>query len=181
MTNHNIEKATFAGGCFWCMVAPFEQLKGLIKIESGYTGGHVENPSYEEVCSEETGHYEAVQLTYNREELSYEELLELFWQQIDPTDNSGQFFDRGDSYRTAIFYHNEMQKEKALASKEALARSKRFQDPIATPILPASTFYSAEEYHQDFHKKNPRRYQFYRMGSGRDRFLQKYWPEKKEK
>lgn len=171
-------KATFAGGCFWCMVTPFEELPGIVSIVSGYTGGHKPNPTYEEVCSETTGHLEAVQITFNPDIFPYEKLLELFWQQIDPTDAGGQFYDRGSSYQTAIFYHSEEQREKAEASKQALERSGRFDKPIVTPILPASPFYEAEEYHQDYHKKNPGHYKRYRKGSGRDDFLEKHWAPK---
>ena len=132
------EQATFAGGCFWCMVAPFEQLAGVIKVVSGYTGGRRENPTYEEVCYEDTGHYEAVQINFDPNIISYEKLLDIYWQQIDPTDAEGQFYDRGPSYRPAIFYYNEEQKIKAEASKQALVESKRFNKPIATAILPAA-------------------------------------------
>src|SRR3954447_6000823 len=142
--------ATFAGGCFWCMVKPFDEQPGIISVISGYTGGHVENPTYEQVCSESTGHYEAVQITFNPEVFPYERLLELYWQQIDPTDPGGQFYDRGQSYQTAIFYHNEVQKELAEKSKLALEESGRFAKPIVTPILPAKTFYLGEEYHQQY-------------------------------
>jgi peptide methionine sulfoxide reductase msrA/msrB len=169
------ELATFAGGCFWCMVKPFDEMPGIIKVVSGYTGGHKENPTYKEVCSETTGHYEAVQITFDSEVFPYEKLLELYWQQIDPTDPGGQFYDRGQSYQTVIFYHNEEQKEKALASKNELAESGRFNKPIATQILPASTFYPAEEYHQDYHKKEPSHYKRYRVGSGRDAFIERHW------
>lgn len=171
-------KATFAGGCFWCMVTPFEELPGIVSIVSGYTGGHKPNPTYEEVCSETTGHVEAVQITFNPDIFPYEKLLELFWQQIDPTDAGGQFYDRGSSYQTAIFYHSEEQREKAEASKQALERSCRFDKPIVTPILPAGPFYEAEDYHQDYHKKNPGHYKRYRKGSGRDDFLEKHWAPK---
>lgn len=171
-------KATFAGGCFWCMVTPFEELPGIVSIVSGYTGGHKPNPTYEEVCSETTGHVEAVQITFNPDIFPYEKLLELFWQQIDPTDAGGQFYDRGSSYQTAIFYHSEEQREKAEASKQALERSGRFDKPIVTPILPAGPFYEAEDYHQDYHKKNPGHYKRYRKGSGRDDFLEKHWAPK---
>lgn len=171
-------KATFAGGCFWCMVTPFEELPGIVSIVSGYTGGHKPNPTYEEVCSETTGHVEAVQITFNPDIFPYEKLLELFWQQIDPTDAGGQFYDRGSSYQTAIFYHSEEQREKAEASKQALERSGRFDKPVVTPILPAGPFYEAEDYHQDYHKKNPGHYKRYRKGSGRDDFLEKHWAPK---
>ncbi|WP_245308172.1 peptide-methionine (S)-S-oxide reductase MsrA [Halalkalibacter urbisdiaboli] len=171
----NLENATFAGGCFWCMVKPFDQYEGIERVVSGYTGGHVENPTYEKVCSETTGHYEAVQITYNPDIFPFEKLLDIFWQQIDPTDPGGQFFDRGESYRTAIFYHTGRQKAAAELSKEKLAESKRFSKPIVTAILPAKTFYPAENYHQDYYQKNPLRYEMYRKGSGRDTFIQKFW------
>lgn len=173
------ELATFAGGCFWCMVHPFDQLPGIIKVESGYSGGHVENPTYEDVKSQTSGHYEVVQITFNPERFSYKQLLELYWPQIDPTDDGGQFQDRGDSYRTAIFYHNEEQKRLAEESKQAVADSGRFKKPIVTKILPASTFYRAEEYHQDFYKKKPEEYKQDRKQSGRDEFIDEYWNQKK--
>jgi peptide methionine sulfoxide reductase msrA/msrB len=172
------ELATFAGGCFWCMVSPFEELPGIHKVVSGYTGGHKPNPTYEEVCAGTTGHTEAVQITFDPEIFPYEKLLELYWQQIDPTDPGGQFNDRGPSYRTAIFYHTEEQKRKAEASKQALEESGRFDKPIVTAIEPASAFYPAEEYHQDYHKKQPLRYRLYRQGSGRDDFIQRHWRKK---
>lgn len=171
------KRATFAGGCFWCMVGPFENEPGVIDVISGYTGGFKPNPTYEEVCSDETGHYEAVNIIYDPEKISYDRLLDIFWRQIDPTDPGGQFQDRGSSYRTAIFYHDEEQRQKAEASKQALEKSGRFDKPIVTQILPASTFYPAEDYHQDFHKKNPYRYQLYRQASGRDQFLKRYWSD----
>ncbi|GGJ11241.1 peptide methionine sulfoxide reductase MsrA [Alicyclobacillus cellulosilyticus] len=169
------ELATFAGGCFWCMVKPFDQWPGVIRVVSGYTGGHKENPTYEEVCSGTTGHVEAVQITFNPSVIPYEKLLEVFWRQIDPTDPDGQFVDRGPSYRTAIFYHTEAQRLAAEASKQALAASGRFDKPIVTPILPAGPFYPAEAYHQDFYKKNPEHYHAYRAASGRDEFIRKHW------
>ena len=174
------ELATFAGGCFWCMVAPFEELPGVRKVTSGYTGGHKENPTYEEVCAGTTGHVEAVQIEFDPDLFPYEKLLDLFWRQIDPTDPGGQFVDRGPSYRTAIFYHNEEQKRIAEESKRRLEASGRFDKPIVTEILPASAFYPAEEYHQDFHRKNPFRYKTYRKGSGRDAFIEKHWRMKKD-
>ncbi|MGO0059159.1 peptide-methionine (S)-S-oxide reductase MsrA [Brevibacillus fluminis] len=177
MSTH--ELATFAGGCFWCMVKPFDEQPGIIKVISGYTGGTVENPTYKQVCSETTGHYEAVQITFDPAVFSYQRLLELFWQQIDPTDAGGQFYDRGDSYRTAIFYHSEEQREQAEASKQALEASGRFSKPIVTQILPAGPFYEAEEYHQDYYKKNPFRYKMYRTGSGRDKFIKAHWKDDK--
>lgn len=171
------EVATFAGGCFWCMVKPFDEQPGIIKVVSGYTGGHKENPTYKEVCSETTGHYEAVQITFDPEVFPYEKLLELYWPQIDPTDAGGQFADRGDSYRTAIFYHNEHQKTLAEESKQQLEASGRFSEPIATQILPAKPVYEAEEYHQGYYKKNKFRYAMYRRGSGRDRFIKENWKD----
>lgn len=175
--NEKVELATFAGGCFWCMVSPFEEMEGIIKVVSGYTGGHKENPTYKEVCSETTGHYEAVQITFDANKMAYEELLNMYWRQIDPTDVGGQFHDRGQSYETVIFYHNEEQHKKAEISKEELAQSERFSKPIATKILPATTFYPAEEYHQGYHKKNTFRYELYRKGSGRDAFIKQHWPK----
>ncbi|WP_455660306.1 peptide-methionine (S)-S-oxide reductase MsrA [Pradoshia sp.] len=173
------ELATFAGGCFWCMVSPFEEQPGIYGIVSGYTGGHTENPTYEEVCSDTTGHYEAVQITFNPDVMPYETLLEQYWQQIDPTDPGGQFNDRGQSYRTAIFYHNEEQHRLAEESKQALAESGRFQKEIVTEIRPAAPFYEAEEKHQQYHKKNPFHYNLYREGSGRARFIRENWKKVK--
>lgn len=180
MSEKNQELATFAGGCFWCMVSPFEEMPGIIKVVSGYTGGHTVNPTYEEVCSDTTGHYEAVQITFDPAVFPYKKLLELYWQQIDPTDPGGQFHDRGSSYRTAIFYHTEQQKEMAEASKQELEQSGRFNKPIVTAILPAATFYEAEEYHQQFYQKNPAHYYRYRAGSGRDAFIEKNWAQPKD-
>lgn len=170
-----LEKATFAGGCFWCMVKPFDQWEGIHKVVSGYSGGHVENPTYEQVKSGTTGHYEVVQITFDPQLFPYEKLLDIFWQQIDPTDDGGQFHDRGSSYRTAIFYHSEEQREIAEQSKEKLENSGIFKKPIVTEILPAKPFYPAEEYHQDFYKKNPEEYKLDREKSGRDEFLQSHW------
>jgi peptide methionine sulfoxide reductase msrA/msrB len=171
------EFATFAGGCFWCMVSPFEELPGIIKVVSGYTGGIKENPTYEEVYSEKTGHFEAVQISFNPSVFPYKKLLDIFWRQIDPADAGGQFHDRGESYRTAIFYHNEEQRQLAEQSKAELENSGKFSKPIVTLILPAATFYPAEEYHQDYHKKNEFRYKSYRVGSGRDAFIKKHWKD----
>ncbi len=173
------ELATFAGGCFWCMVSPFEEQPGVYGIVSGYTGGHTENPTYEEVCSDTTGHYEAVQITFNPDVMPYETLLEQYWQQIDPTDPGGQFNDRGQSYRTAIFYHNEKQQRLAEESRQALAESGRFQKEIVTEILPAAPFYVAEEKHQQYHRKNPFHYNLYKEGSGRARFIRENWKKVK--
>jgi peptide-methionine (S)-S-oxide reductase len=170
-----MQKATFAGGGFWCMVTPFEELPGIEGIVSGYTGGHLENPTYADVKAGTTGHYEVVQITYDPTLFSYEKLLELYWPQIDPTDAGGQFHDRGSQYRTAIFFHNEEQQRLALASKEKVASSGIFQKPIVTEILPAQTFYPAEDYHQDYHKKNKAHYKEDRQKSGRDEFIEEHW------
>ncbi|QQE81011.1 peptide-methionine (S)-S-oxide reductase MsrA [Alicyclobacillus sp. SO9] len=172
------ETATFAGGCFWCMVKPFDQWPGIEKVVSGYTGGTTANPTYEEVCSGSTGHVEAVQITFDSSVFSYEELLDVFWRQIDPTDAGGQFCDRGESYRTAIFYHTEEQRTLAEKSKANLDASGRFDKPVVTPILEAQAFYPAEAYHQDFYRKNPAHYTGYRKASGRDEFLKEYWQGK---
>jgi peptide-methionine (S)-S-oxide reductase len=172
---NRVEKAIFAGGCFWCMVKPFDTQPGIIKVISGYTGGTIENPTYQQVCSGTTGHYEAVEITYDPAIFPYEKLLSLFWQQIDPTDPGGQFYDRGKSYQTAIFYQNVEQKKLAEESKQRLAESGRFSKPIMTPILPAMKFYPAEEYHQDYYKKNPTHYESYHVGSGRAGFIKTHW------
>lgn len=173
-----MEKATFAGGCFWCMVSPFEEMPGIENIISGYTGGHVKDPVYEEVKKGTTGHYEAVQITYDPALFPYEKLLALYWPQIDPTDAGGQFQDRGPQYRTAVFYHNEKQKEAAERSKLEIASSGIFRKPIVTEILEASEFYPAEDYHQDYHKKNPAHYKEDRKQSGRDEFIEENWKGK---
>jgi peptide methionine sulfoxide reductase msrA/msrB len=173
--------ATFAGGCFWCMVKPFDKLPGISSVISGYTGGHTENPTYEEVCTELTGHAEAVQITFQSEVFPYERLLELFWQQIDPTDKGGQFHDRGFSYRTAIFVHNEDQRLKAEASKNELKASGRFKDPIVTEVIPAGIFYPAEDYHQYYYKHHVMNYRLYNEGSGRDHFVKRSWNNNKDK
>ncbi|UFU01168.1 peptide-methionine (S)-S-oxide reductase MsrA [Radiobacillus kanasensis] len=173
--NNQLEKATFAGGCFWCMVKPFDQWDGVESVTSGYTGGHVENPTYEQVKTGTTGHYEAVQIVFDPNKINYETILDLYWPQIDPTDEGGQFHDRGPQYRTAIFVHNDTQKELAEQSKLALHNSGRFKQPIVTTILPASTFYPAEDYHQDFYKKNEKEYKEDRAKSGRDDFIHMHW------
>ncbi|MGM0524187.1 MAG: peptide-methionine (S)-S-oxide reductase MsrA [Bacillota bacterium] len=174
MTN---QIATFAGGCFWCMVEPFDEQPGIEKIVSGYTGGHTENPTYEEVCSDTTGHVEAVQITYDPDVFPYEKLLALFWRQIDPTDDGGQFHDRGESYRTAIFYHNDEQKRLAEQSKQQLDASGVFKQPVVTEIRKASTFYPAEDKHQDYYKKHRFHYRLYKKGSGRADFIDKTWQQ----
>ncbi len=177
MTNEsrNQKVATFAGGCFWCMESDFEKVPGVLKVVSGYTGGKKENPTYEEVCSGRTGHLEAVQVYYDLDKITYGQLLDIFWRHIDPTDEGGQFVDRGSQYRSAVFYHDEEQKRLAEESRAALARSGKFAKPVATEILPLTTFYEAEDYHQDYYQKSPQRYQFYRSNSGRDHFLKKTW------
>lgn len=171
----NIAKATFAGGCFWCMVDCFYLLKGVINVVSGYTGGFKENPTYKEVKLQTTGHYEAVQITYDPKLTSYEDVLNVFIKQIDPTDDGGQFQDRGLSYRTAIFYSDEFQKKTAETLLEKLEESKKFDKPIVTKVLPLQKFYNAEEYHQNFSRKNPEEYKEDRKKSGRDKFITKYW------
>ncbi|MGI5912792.1 MAG: peptide-methionine (R)-S-oxide reductase MsrB [Syntrophomonadaceae bacterium] len=170
-----IKLAAFAGGCFWCLVQPFEKLEGVSKVIAGYTGGNMANPSYEKVSLGNTGHYEAVQITYDSSITLYQRLLDTFWRQIDPTDPDGQFADRGEQYRTAIFYHDEEQRELAEASKSKLKKTGKFNAAIATKILPASKFYPAEEYHQDYYKKNAGRYKKYRIASGREAYLEKVW------
>jgi len=171
----NEEIATFAGGCFWCMEKPFEEIAGVSAVISGYTGGRTKDPTYEEVCSGNTGHLEAIEVHFDPKRVVYDDLLEVFWRQIDPTDGGGQFVDRGGQYRTAIFVHDEAQQAAAEKSKAALAASGRFAKPIVTEILPAAPFYAAEGYHQDFYKKSQVRYHAYRAASGRDRYLQQAW------
>jgi len=167
-----LAKATFAGGCFWCMVHPFDSLPGVVSVTSGYAGGDVKNPTYEQVSAGGTGHREAVQIIYDPRRIGYAKLLDVFWHNIDPTDNAGQFCDKGAQYRSAIFYYDETQKRLAEESKQALQR--RFKQ-IYTDILPAGEFYAAEDYHQDYYKKNPIRYQFYRFNCGRDQRLAHVW------
>lgn len=173
-------KATFAGGCFWCMVKPFHKYEGVERVISGYTGGHVDNPTYQQVCSETTGHLEAVEITFDPEVISYEELLRIYWRQIDPTDGGGQFNDRGESYRPAIFYHSEEQRAAAERSKQEVEDSGRFDRSIEVDIRPAKTFWEAEDYHQDYYKKNPFRYEMYRVGSGRAKFIKEAWSDRKQ-
>jgi len=168
-------EAVFAGGCFWCTEADFEKVDGVIEAVSGYTGGRVADPTYEQVSAGGTGHVEAVKVNYDLQKITYEQLLQVFWRHVNPTDGGGQFVDRGSQYRSAIFYANEQQRRLAEASKKALEASGRFNQPIATDILPLGKFYPAEEYHQDYYRKNPIRYRYYRAGSGRDQFLEKVW------
>lgn len=162
------ETAILAGGCFWCMVKPFDQWEGVHSVTSGYTGGHTVNPTYEEVCSGETGHTEAVKIVFDPSKISYEQLLDIYWTISDPTDADGQFINRGSSYRPGVFYLNDEQKAKAEASKRALDQSGRYDKPVVTEITAAGPFYDAEEYHQDFYQKDPEHYQAYRIRSGRD-------------
>ena len=175
MSNDKLEVATFAGGCFWCMEPPFEKMEGVSKVISGYTGGNKTDPVYEEVSAGTTGHTEAIQVFYDPHKISYKELLNVFWRQIDPTDAGGSFVDRGSQYRSGIFYHNEEQKKEAEISKETLAGSGRYSKPVVTEITKFEKFYNAEDYHQDYYKKNPIRYKYYRYGSGRDKYIEKVW------
>lgn len=173
-----LEVATFAGGCFWCMEPPFEKLPGVKSVISGYTGGTKSRPTYREIGMGRTGHAEAVQVLFDPDYVTYEELLDTFWMNIDPTDRGGQFADRGNQYRTGIFVHSEAQRRAAEASKKRLAESKRFKGRIVTPIEDAKPFWVAEEYHQDFYKKKPEHYARYRKGSGREAFIEKHWGAK---
>lgn len=183
MNNHNtetnIETATFSGGCFWCSESDFEKAEGVISVISGFSGGLEKNPSYKDVSSGKTSHLEAVQIRYDADRITYSELLDVFWKHIDPTDSGGQFVDRGPQYRSAIFYHSPMQRQLAEKSRKELENSGVFHKPLVTEILPYTSFYEAEDYHQDYYKKNPLRYQFYRYGSGRDQFLKAAWGDRK--
>ena len=170
-----IESAIFAGGCFWCVEANFEKVDGVVEVLSGYTGGHKDNPTYQEVCSHTTGHLEAVKVTYDSNQVTYDDLLEVFWRTVDPTDAGGQFVDRGEPYASAIFVANEDQRQHAQASKQRLADSGRFVEPLVTPIRDAAKFFVAEDYHQDYYHTHPLKYQAYRFGSGRDQFIAKVW------
>jgi peptide-methionine (S)-S-oxide reductase len=167
--------ATFAGGCFWCMEPPYDKLDGVLATISGYTGGSKVDPTYKEVSAGGTGHTEAVRITYDPSKVTYEQLLEVFWQNVDPLDAGGQFCDRGDQYRTGIFAHDDEQRRLAEASKQALVGSRRFEQPIVTEIVAAGAFYPAEDYHQDYYEKNPIRYKFYRWNCGRDQRLAELW------
>jgi len=170
-----LETATFAGGCFWCMEGPFDVLDGVVSTTSGYIGGTLSNPTYEQVSAGSTGHAESVQVTYDPQRVSYEKLLDVFWRNIDPTVVDQQFCDHGNQYRTAIFYHNDTQKQAAEASLAALEQNKPFKAPIKTALVKAGMFYAAEDYHQDYYKKNPVRYKFYRYNCGRDQRLTELW------
>ena len=168
-----LETATFAGGCFWCVESAFEEIPGVTEAVSGYAGGPGDNPTYQDYA--EKGHVEVVQISYDPSTISYSGLLDIFWRQINPTDAGGQFVDRGPAYRSAVFYHGEEQKRQAEESREALGRSGRYDQPIVTEIVPAAEFYPAENYHQDYYKKNSVKYKYYRFRSGRDQYLQKIW------
>jgi methionine-S-sulfoxide reductase len=172
----DLEKATFAGGCFWCMQQPFEKVEGVKEVVVGYAGGTEENPTYQDYAKK--GYKEAVQISYDPSITSYSMLLDVFWRQIDPTDAYGQFYDRGPGYQSAIFYENEQQKDMAEKSKERLQKSGMFAQPIATEILKATTFYKAEMYHQDYYKKNPTHYTQFKRNSGREGFITKFWDKK---
>jgi peptide methionine sulfoxide reductase msrA/msrB len=179
VTVDGFPSAVFAGGCFWCVEADLQKLYGVLEVESGFAGGEEKDPSYKEVSSGSTGHVEAVRVWYDPDRISYDKLLDFFWRHIDPTDDGGQFVDRGSQYRTVIFYEDEKQKRTAEASKEKLEKSGPFDAPIVTEIRPLDRFYKAEDYHQDFFKTNPTRYESYRSGSGRDRFVCKIWGDEK--
>ena len=174
----NLSEATFAGGCFWCTESDFEKIDGVVEAISGYIGGQTQNPTYQEVSAGGTGHAEAIRVRYDPQKITYDELLDIFWRHVDPTDSGGQFVDRGSQYRPAIFYHDDEQKRLAEESKLKLETSGRFNNSIATEIVPVSKFYHAEDYHQDYYKKNPLRYKMYRSNSGRDQFLEKTWADK---
>jgi peptide-methionine (S)-S-oxide reductase len=174
MDEAHLEKATFAGGCFWCMEHPFDEIPGVVSVTVGYTGGQKKNPSYEEVSAGGSGHAESVQIIYDPQKVTYQELLSVFWHNIDPTVKDRQFCDSGHQYRSAIFYHNEEQHRVALQSKEQLEKNKPFKGAIVTEIVPATEFFPAEEYHQHYYKKNPIRYRFYRFSCGRDKRLRNW-------
>jgi peptide-methionine (S)-S-oxide reductase len=173
-----LEQAILAGGCFWCMEPPYDKLPGVVSTTSGYIGGRTKNPTYEQVSTGSTGHTEAVQVVYDPKKVSYQQLLEVFWRNIDPTTANAQFCDHGSQYRSGIFYLNEEQRKLAVASREQIDRTKPFREPIVTEVTAATTFYPAEEYHQDYYKKNPIRYKFYRSGCGRDERLEQLWGKK---
>ncbi len=177
MSDTGLATATFAGGCFWCVESDLEKVPGVHEVISGYTGGHVENPEYKAVVAGGTGHYEAVRVHYDPAKVSYEALLGVFFRHIDPTDGGGQFVDRGDQYRSAVFYETEAQRAAAEAARAALDASGSFDSPVVTEILPLEQFYPAEDYHQDYYKKSSLRYKFYRYNSGRDQFIEKVWGE----
>ena len=175
MAATNLEKATFAGGCFWCMEHPFDEIPGVVSVTSGYTGGLKKNPTYKEVSAGGTGHAESVQVVYDPARITYEKLLSVFWHNVDPTAKDRQFCDSGHQYRSAIFYHNEEQRRLALQSKALLEKNKTFKEPVVTEIVQASEFYPAEDYHQHYYKNNPIRYKYYRYRCGRDQRLKELW------
>jgi peptide-methionine (S)-S-oxide reductase len=170
-----LAKATFAGGCFWCMEEVYEKVNGVISVISGYTGGHVADPTYEQVSAGGTGHAESVEIIYDPDIVTYRQLLEVFWRNVDPTTPNAQFCDHGSQYRTAVFYHNDMQKKLYNESKQEVEKNKLFPQPIVTELAPKSIFYPAEDYHQDFYKKNPIRYKFYKWNCGRSQRLEQLW------
>jgi len=170
-----IQYAYFAGGCFWCMVSPFDVLDGILEVKSGYMGGNLDDPTYEDVKTQKSGHFEVIRIEYESDTIEYNKLLQAFWRQVDPTDAEGQFQDRGPSYQTGIFYTSEEQRKVAMKSFKEMDDSKRFPAPIVTPILEAKAFYLAEDYHQDYYKKDPEGYKVDRTKSGRDEFIKKYW------
>lgn len=176
-----MQTATFAGGCFWCLVKPFDTFPGVQTVVSGYSGGHVEHPSYEQVCTNTTGHREAVQVTYDESQISYRDILKVYFMTFDPTDDKGQFYDRGESYTPAIFYHDDQQKSEALEYIRDLDAANIFNDKIKTPVLPYKNFYAAEKEHQYYYKKAPEHYERYQMGSGRKAFIEKHWGNRDER
>jgi methionine-S-sulfoxide reductase len=175
--SEKLEKATFAGGCFWCMQPPYDNLPGVVSTTVGYAGGSVKDPTYEQVSTGKTGHAEAVQIVFDPSKTSYAQLLDVFWKNINPTTLNKQFADTGSQYRTAIFYHDETQQKVAIESKENLQNSGKFDKPIVTEIVPVKEFYPAEEYHQNFYKNHPLRYNSYKVGSGREGYLKETWGE----
>ena len=177
--DNKVKLATFAGGCFWCMEPPFDKLDGVVSTTSGYSGGRTQDPSYSEVSSGLTGHIEVIQIAYNPDKVSFEELLAVYWVNIDPTNQNGQFCDRGNQYRSALFYHDEDQKRLIEESRRDLDETKPFKQAIVTEIIPFEQFYSAEDYHQDYYQKNPLRYKYYYYACGREKRLKELWGEKK--
>lgn len=177
-STEGLEKATFGGGCFWCMEPPFDAQEGVFSTTAGYMGGHLKNPTYEEVCTGNTGHAEVIQVLFDPKKVSYEKLLDIFWRNIDPTTKNRQFADRGSQYRTVIFYHSPEQKKRAEKSKQELSESGKFDSPIVTEIVEASDFYPAEDYHQEYYRKNTMHYKMYRRGSGRESYLEETWGKK---
>lgn len=175
-----LRKAVFAGGCFWCMIKPFDQYDGVERVVSGYTGGHIEHPTYEQIKTQTTGHREAIEITFDEEQISFKQLVDIFFKIIDPTDEAGQFIDRGESYTTAVFYQDEQQKRLVEQYIEELNASGKFNRPIVTKVLPAKPFYLAEDYHQDYYKKNPIAYEKEYTESGRAAFIEQTWHNKKE-